>query len=67
MIPIYLAITIDDVPLQFQKCIHTVNGVENLHRWPDNFILQSVRANLEGAARHWVASREIENWSDFER
>jgi len=30
--------------------IRTVNGVANLHRWPDNFKLQSVRANLEGAA-----------------
>lgn len=47
--------------------IQTVNGVANLHRWPDNFKLQSVRANLEGAARHWFASREIEHWSDFER
>ncbi|KAL4096991.1 hypothetical protein QTP88_021843 [Uroleucon formosanum] len=27
--------------------IQTVNGVANLHRWPDNFKLQSVRANLE--------------------
>ncbi|KAL4120437.1 hypothetical protein QTP88_013129 [Uroleucon formosanum] len=45
----------------------TVNGVANLHRWPDNFKLQSVRANLEGAARHWYASRDIENWQDFER
>ncbi|XP_050061473.1 uncharacterized protein LOC114131462 isoform X2 [Aphis gossypii] len=47
--------------------IRTVNGVANLHRWPDNFKLQSVRANLEGAARHWFASREIEHWADFER
>lgn len=47
--------------------LRTVNGVANLHRWPDNFKLQSVRANLEGAARHWFASRVIENWSDFER
>jgi len=47
--------------------IRTVNGVANLHRWPDNFKLQSVGANLEGAARHWFASREIENWADFER
>ncbi|KAL4085336.1 hypothetical protein QTP88_012457 [Uroleucon formosanum] len=47
--------------------LRTVNGVANLHRWPDNFKLQSVRANLEGAARHWYASRDIENWPDFER
>lgn len=47
--------------------LRTVNGVANLHRWPDNFKLQSVRANLEGAARHWYASRNIENWPDFER
>jgi len=47
--------------------LRTVNGVANLHRWPDNFKLQSVRANLEGAARHWYASRDIENWLDFER
>lgn len=44
-----------------------MNGVADLHRWPDNFKLQSVRANLEGAARHWFASREIEHWSDFEK
>ncbi|XP_050065898.1 uncharacterized protein LOC114124817 [Aphis gossypii] len=47
--------------------LRTVNGVANLHRWPDNFKLQSVRAHLEGAARHWYASRDIENWPDFER
>ncbi|XP_060867277.1 uncharacterized protein LOC132942689 [Metopolophium dirhodum] len=47
--------------------LRTVNGVANLHRWPDNFKLQSVRANLDGAARHWYASRDIENWPDFER
>ncbi|KAL4132872.1 hypothetical protein QTP88_009951 [Uroleucon formosanum] len=47
--------------------LRTVNGVANLHRWPDNFKLQSVRANLEGAARHWYALRDIENWPDFER
>jgi hypothetical protein len=47
--------------------LRTVNGVANLHRWPDNFKLQSVRANLEGAARHWYASRDIENWLDFEK
>lgn len=44
-----------------------MNGVTNLHRWPDNFKLQSVRANLEGVARHWYASRNIKNWLDFER
>jgi len=26
-----------------------------------------VRANLEGAARHWFTSRGIEKWADFER
>jgi len=36
--------------------LRTVNGVTNIHRWPDNYKLQSVRANLEGAARHWFAS-----------
>jgi len=40
--------------------------VANLHRWPDNFKLQSVRANLDGAARNWFISRDIEDWADFE-
>lgn len=47
--------------------IQTVNGVANLHRWPNNFTLHFVRANLEGAARHWFASREIVHCSDFEK
>lgn len=47
--------------------IRTINGVAKLHRWPDNFKLQSVWANLEGAARHWFVSRDIEHWTDFER
>lgn len=50
-----------------QDWLRTVNGVANLHRWPDNFKLQSVRANLDGAARHWFISRDIEDWADFER
>lgn len=46
--------------------LQTVNGVANLHRWPDNFKIQSVRTNLEGAARHWFAARDITKWQDFE-
>ncbi|CAH1713532.1 unnamed protein product [Aphis gossypii] len=51
---------------QAKDWLRTVNGVANLHRWPDNFKLQSVRANLDGAARHWFMSRDIDNWADFE-
>lgn len=47
--------------------LQTVNRVANLHRRPDNFKLQSVRANLAGAAQQWFASRDIEKWIDFER
>ncbi|KAE9524158.1 hypothetical protein AGLY_015523 [Aphis glycines] len=43
---------------QAKDWLRTVNGVTNLHRWPDNFKLQSVRANLDGAARHWFMSRD---------
>lgn len=46
--------------------LRTVDGVANLHRWPDNFKLQSVRANLEGPAQHWFASRNIGSWAEFE-
>lgn len=52
---------------QVQDWLWPVNGVANLHHWPDNFKLQSVRANLDGAARHWFISKDIEDWADFER
>lgn len=63
-IPIFNGLT---TGVQAQDWLRTVNGVANLHRWPDNFKFQSVRANLDGAARHWFISRDIEDWADFER
>jgi len=54
---------------QGKNWLRTVNGIANLHRWPDNLKLQSVRgvrANLDGTTRHWFMSRDIENWADFE-
>lgn len=63
-IPIFNGLT---TGAQAQDWLRTVNGVANLHHWPDNFKLQSVRANLDGAARHWFISRDIEDWADFER
>ena len=62
-IPVFNGLT---TGAQAKDWLRTVNGVANLHRWPDNFKLQSVRANLDGAARHWFISRDIENWADFE-
>lgn len=41
--------------------------VVNLHRWPNNFNLQSVRTNLGGASQHWITSRNNKSWIDFER
>lgn len=63
-IPVFNGLT---TGVQARDWLRTVNGVANLHRWPDNFKLQSVRANLDGAARHWFISRDIEDWADFER
>ncbi|XP_060846357.1 uncharacterized protein LOC132926022 [Rhopalosiphum padi] len=63
-IPVFNGLT---TGAQARDWLRTVNGVANLHRWPDNFKLQSVRANLDGAARHWFISRDIEDWADFER
>lgn len=46
--------------------LRTINGVANLNHWPDNFKLQSLRANLERAAQHWFTSRNISNSEEFE-
>lgn len=46
--------------------LNTVNSVDNLNRWPDNFKLQSVRTNLKGPAKHWFSSQKIVSWIDFE-
>lgn len=62
-VPIFNGLETDFQALDW---LRTVNSVANLYRWPDNFKLQSVRSNLEGPARHWFASRDINTWSDFE-
>lgn len=46
--------------------LKTVNSIADLNRWPDIFRLQSARSNMIGPASHWLLSRNITNWADFE-
>ena len=46
--------------------LKTVNSIADLNRWPDIFRLQSARSNMIGPASHWLLSRNITNWTDFE-
>jgi len=51
-----------------EEWLKAINTIAHLHNWPDEYKLEAVRSNLEGAAKNWFISRqtEIDKWSTFE-
>ena len=50
-----------------EEWLRVIETTSNLHRWPENFKLESVRTHLKGAAYQWYLSRmeEFDSWDAF--
>ena len=46
-----------------------LNSMQLLHRWPDNFALETARTHLKKGAKHWFTARSdlIRTWQEFQR
>lgn len=47
--------------------LQQIEGTALLHNWPDAFIFQTAKSNLDGAAKYWFMGRssEIIDWQSF--
>lgn len=54
------------VALEWLTALETFGS---LSQWPDDFILESARTGLAGAARNWYLARqtEIKSWAEFKK
>jgi len=45
--------------------LRQIQTTATLHQWPDVITFQTARTHLDGAAKHWFASRGITDWHSF--
>jgi hypothetical protein len=52
--------------LEAENWLNALNGLADVHEWPDKFKLEAAKMRLVGAAKFWLAGRLFKNWSEFE-
>lgn len=59
----------EDGPHQAQVWITKLETTATLHKWPEEFIFETARSHLIGAAKYWYEGRveSIRNWTEFSR
>jgi predicted RNA-binding Zn-ribbon protein involved in translation (DUF1610 family) len=52
--------------MEAENWLNALNGLADVHEWPDKFKLEAAKMRMVGAAKFWLGGRTFRNWKEFE-